>query len=276
MKTRLKNLIKGLVPPLIFEAIRMKLKRSNPFIISPYSSWDETRSHCTGYDSDLIINKVRDAALQVKAGEASFERDSVLFYENQYPFPLLAGLLRLALVNAGNLSVLDFGGSLGSTYYQTKPFFSGIKRLRWNIVEQKKFVDIGKEMFEDNMLAFYYSIDECLKFEKPDVILLSSVLQYVKEPFDLLEVIIAHNFKNLIIDRTPFLSSGGDLLTIQRVPKSIYEASYPAWILDEKKLLTVLQKDYFMVTEFPGADGIVKIGKILAPFKGLIFTRKDG
>jgi putative methyltransferase (TIGR04325 family) len=161
MKMRLKTLIKGMIPPLLYEALRAP----KPFIISSYPTWDKTRLHCTGYDSDSIIQKVKDAALQVKAGKAAFERDSILFYDSTYPLPLLAGLLRVALANEGKLRVLDFGGSLGSTYYWIKPLLSGIKELRWNIIEQKKFVDIGKEMFENNELVFYYSIDECLKIE---------------------------------------------------------------------------------------------------------------
>jgi hypothetical protein len=63
-------------------------------------------------------------------------------------------------------------------------------------------------------------------------------------------------------------------LTIQKVPKTIYEANYPAWILDKTKFLNFIQKDYLLITEFLGADGIIKIGKIPAPYKGFIFEHK--
>ena len=61
-------------------------------------------------------------AFKVKNGEAVYERDSVLFDEIQYSWGLLAGLEKAALEHDGKLCVLDFGGSLGSTYYQNKQF----------------------------------------------------------------------------------------------------------------------------------------------------------
>jgi len=85
--------------------------------------------------------------------------------------------LRVWLLNSGALNVLDFGGFLGSSYYKCRGFLTGVKTLRWNIIEQEKFVDCGKEMFENSELSFYYSIEECLESEKPQVALLSSVLQ---------------------------------------------------------------------------------------------------
>jgi hypothetical protein len=52
----------------------------------------------------------------VKTGEAVYERDSVLFDEIQYSFPVIAALLRVASANKGKLNVLDFGGSEKSHY----------------------------------------------------------------------------------------------------------------------------------------------------------------
>ena len=62
----------------------------------------------------------------------------------------------------GVLSVLDFGGSLGSTYYQNKKFLDSLDDVSWNIVEQKHFVDAGKEDFEDERLRFSYDIESCV------------------------------------------------------------------------------------------------------------------
>ena len=38
----------------------------------------------SGYDSQLILDKVLTSTLKVKNGEAAYERDSVLFDEIQY------------------------------------------------------------------------------------------------------------------------------------------------------------------------------------------------
>ena len=90
----------------------------------------------TGYDGPAILAKTREAGLKVKRGEAAYERDSVLFDQVEHSFPLLAGLLRAALSQQGELVVLDFGGALGSTYLQCREFLTPLKRLVWCIVEQ--------------------------------------------------------------------------------------------------------------------------------------------
>ena len=72
----------------------------------------------------------------MKRGEAVYERDSVIFDHIEYSFPVLCGLLRAAVEDDGKLNVLDFGGSLGSSYYQKKGFLAVCKHLRWSIIEQ--------------------------------------------------------------------------------------------------------------------------------------------
>ena len=107
------------------------------------------------------------ATLEVIAGRAAFERDSVLFNEVQHSFPVLAGLLRAATENEGRLCVLDFGGSLGSSYFQCRGFLSVPSLLSWNVVEQPHFVRCGRECIESEQLKFYFTIDDVLKENKP-------------------------------------------------------------------------------------------------------------
>jgi putative methyltransferase (TIGR04325 family) len=274
MRHKLKVLLKGLTPPLIWETLRVVSKK-NIYFRGIYSTWDAALNDSKGYDSPLILDKVKGSLYKVKKGEAVCERDSVLFDKVQYSFPVLAGLLRIALANEGRLNVLDFGGSLGSSYFQYRGFLSGIKELSWSIVEQKKFVECGKEFFGDDELKFYSSLDECLQFERPQVILLSSVLQYLKEPYILIEELIKNKFQNIIIDRTPFKINGSDMITIQVVPKHIYEASYPSWIFNWDKFSSFFEVKYSLLTDFDAIDGSIKSGRISADYKGCIFELKD-
>ena len=237
--TKIKSILKTFIPPIVFSL----LKKPKPPVplqeiwSGDYTSWAEAEEKCTGYDSALILEKCKDALLKVKNGVAVYERDSVLFDEIQYSWGLLAGLERAALENDGRLCVLDFGGSLGSTYYQNKEFLSVINGLQWCIVEQSHFVDCGKENFENEQLKFYYTIEECLAKHNPNVILLSGVLQYLEKPYEWLEKFVALNIQYIIVDRTAFVEAERDILTIQNVPESIYKASYPAWFFNESLFL---------------------------------------
>ena len=83
-----------------------------------------------------------------------------MFDEIQYSWPVLAGLLEAALMNEGRLNVLDFGGALGSSYYQNLKFLEEVKQITWNIIEQEKFVECGKKEFETEELRFFYNIED--------------------------------------------------------------------------------------------------------------------
>ncbi|MGL5871922.1 MAG: TIGR04325 family methyltransferase [Xenococcaceae cyanobacterium] len=266
---KIKQTLKEFIPPVIVKAYQKNNRRYGFF--GDYSSWEEAVKDSTGYDSDLILNKVRDSMLKVKEGKAVYERDSVLFDRIEYSFPVLAGLLKIATANDGKLSVLDFGGSLGSSYYQCKEFLSDLKELKWSVVEQNKFVECGKEIFENENLKFYGDINNCLKNEKPDAVLLSCVIQYLESPYSFIKNLLTLNFQYIIFDRTPFINLDRDLLTVQKVPPDIYSASYPAWFFNENKFLSYFPEKYNLFLEFDGFDRV----NIESEFKGFIFKLKN-
>src|SRR5712691_3342391 len=120
-----KAFVKLLAPPLLMKGYRFLRDRNgnNVYGLSgDYAAWEDAVHASTGYDSEVILEKTRTALLQVKNGQAVYERDSVVFDEVQYAWPLLAGLLWIATRSGGKLDVLDFGGSLGSTYFQNRAF----------------------------------------------------------------------------------------------------------------------------------------------------------
>ncbi len=236
-----------------------------------YKTWEEAKKHSTGYDSELILNKVKDALLKVKNGEAKYERDSVLFDKIEYSFPVLAALMWIANQNKGNLNIIDFGGSLGSSYFQNKKFLDSLEKVNWNIVEQKQFVECGKKYFQDDQLKFFETMEECLKLQQPNTILLSSVLQYMEEPYQLIDDIINRHFKYVIIDRTSFLITGKDRITVQTVHPEIYRASYPSWFFNEDKFLKKFNGNYELITDFYSSDR----ANIKSVFKGYLFKLKN-
>ena len=66
--------------------------------------------------------------------------------------------------NSKSFKVIDFGGGLGTTYQQNRRFLSKINRTcQWRVVEQEKFVSIGKREFTNETLSFYSSIEEAYK-----------------------------------------------------------------------------------------------------------------
>jgi putative methyltransferase (TIGR04325 family) len=269
MNKRIVALIKDLVPPIVLRVPR-KLAGGSLFTRN-YADWAEAKSSSTGYDSDRILEKVMDSLLKVKNGEAIYERDSVLFDKVQYSWPLLAGLLWIASRKDNRLNLVDFGGSLGSTYFQTRKFLSHLKEMRWNIVEQKKFVACGKRYFENEHVKFYDDLGECFREQRPDAILFSGSIQYIEKPYDLLEEVRSLGFEFILFDRTSFIEEGRDRITVQKVPPAIFPASYPCWFLSRERFLAAMADRYSLVEEFEGFEKADVGG---AAFKGFIFMRK--
>lgn len=255
-----------MAPPFMLAFCRKILKKG---FQGDYPSWQEALDAAGGYDAPTILQRVREAAFKVKRGEAVFERDSVCFDHEEYRWPTLACLLRVATENQGRLSVLDFGGSLGSFYFQHRKHFQSLNEVRWAVVEQPHYVACGRKEFQDDVLQFYETVEECLTEGTVDVVLCSSVLEYLEKPYEMLSNLVNSGAPYILLDRTPFIAGEKDRLTVQHVPPSIYSASYPAWFFSRQHFLgEVRQLGLQVEVEFP-ADDDVGIGE----FKGMLLAR---
>lgn len=272
--SHLKSIAKDWLPPAVLRLLSSIRKQGIRFE-GEYATWEEAMAQCTGYDAESILHKVLDATLKVKRGEAAFERDSVLFYEPEYVWPVLSGLLWVAAQHKGRLNVLDFGGALGSSYFQHKNFLKELPDLRWNVVEQEHYVKAGTSHIQDEQIRFYSSIEECLVDNNVNVVLLSSVLQYLPQPYKIMEEISNCTASQLIIDRTPFSKNEFDLLTAQHVSKNIYEAIYPSWIFSEPLFSNLISPSWKKVAATTCPESQVRTNAgVQFSFKGMLYDRK--
>ena len=104
MKQKFKTLAYDWLPPAILRQIRRRRSTDIRFE-EEYATWKDATENCTGYDSEGILEKVLEATLKVKNGEAVYERDSVLFDHIEYSWPVLSGLMWVAARNNGRLNV---------------------------------------------------------------------------------------------------------------------------------------------------------------------------
>lgn len=236
-----------------------------------YASWPEARRASRGYDDAAIANKVIAATRAVRDGRALWERDTVLFHTPEVNKPLVCALRRAASLNGGGLNVADFGGALGSTWWQHRNVLSSFEVRRWSVIEQPALVAAGRREFTIDPLRFYSTLDEVRKTEAPSVLLLSSVLPYLEDPHALLGEIREGGFRHLIIDRTGFVARARDRLTVQHVPPEIYSASYPCWFFNRAGVLTDLGESWRVVDEWTTNDAV----DIDAEYRGMLFERAD-
>ncbi len=267
----MKSVLKSLLPPVLVDGLRKIRGWENQVRFSgDYGSWAEALRNSRGYDAHEILAATHRAMVKIRNGEAVFERDSVLLDRPEPPFPLICGLLRAASRSSGRLSVLDFGGALGSTYYQCRRFLDTVPQVRWSVVEQPAHVACGQAEFSSEHLRFYSSIEECLANERPNVLVLSCVLQYLPAPHEFLQGILGHRIPALIVDRVAFLAEDRDRLTVQQVPDNIYPASYPAWFFSRSRFLKQFSSGYTLIHGFPGTDR-VQLDQGESFFEGFVF-----
>lgn len=262
------------LPPALRRLLRTTIMKRDTRFSGIYADWDAAAKGASGYDSAVILERVKRTTLKVKTGEIAFERDSIAFREIQHSFPLLAGLLRAGIENGNRLSVLDFGGALGSSYFQCRDFLSALASLKWSVVEQEHYVRCGQAHFTDDSLRFYFSIADCIRKADPNVAVLSSVLQYVPQPSMVLGELTNSAIQYVLIDRTPFAIAPGDVITVQHVPASIYAASYPSWIFARERFLNLVGNNYRVLAEFDSSDGIAQVGQVEFKFGGMILRRR--
>jgi putative methyltransferase (TIGR04325 family) len=271
----LTGMAKDWLPPVLARQLRRFSRVGGGITFEgPFATWDEAAKHSSGYDGAQILAKVLVAMLKVKHGEAVFERDSVLFDKIQYAWPVTAGLLWAAARDGGRLSVLDFGGSLGSSYFQNRKFLEGLPSVSWSIVEQAHFVQAGRQHIQDERLVFYPTIAECVAAEKPNVILLSSVLQYLPDPYAVLDELVGSGIEIILVDRTSFHDGEDDFVAVQKVGEAIYRASYPLWIFSKNNFMNHSSESFELVTEWLSPEEFVGFSSVRFSFNGLVMQRK--
>lgn len=266
---------KNWIPPVIASRVRHLYGQGIRYE-GDFASWEEADAQCSGYDSEEILARVLAATLKVKRGEAAYERDSVLFDEVEYSWQMLASLMWVAARSGGKLNVLDFGGALGSSYFQHRTLLETLVEVRWNVVEQPHYVDAGRRYIQDQKLRFYATVEECLCENQPNIIVLSSVLQYLRSPMDIVGKLDRVGALCMFIDRTPFSAFENDKLVIQKVPAAIYSASYPMRIFSLSGLERLLGENWRKVASNISPEGYVRTSRGFDfSFQGMLLVSRE-
>jgi putative methyltransferase (TIGR04325 family) len=251
-------LLKQLVPPIAHTLRWYSLQYGWK---GAYSSFTEAQQKSTGYDATQILERIIQTTKKVRDKEIPYERDGIEYDTPKMNFPLLSTLLWIAAQHNGELTLIDMGGSLGTTYFQNIPFLKSIQKLNWCIIEQANYVAIGKKEFETDQLKFYYSIEECLQNHKPQIILFCNAIQYFENPYAFLTT-IPKTIPYLLLDYVGYTATTEDRITIQHVPPVFYgvDVSYPCWFFSKSKMFAELGKNYDKVFEFTSEPDKYYIG----------------
>lgn len=143
---------------------------------------------------------------------------------------------------------------------------------RWSIVEQKHYVQFAKEHVHLDGLHFYESVSDIP--ENYNLVIFSSVLQYLEHAGELVEDVIKTGPKYVVIERTPV--SVCHHIWVQTVHEPIYEASYAACVYtDEELSAMVTGSGYELIDSWHSlVDGDEWIGDKRVEYKSFVFKKR--
>lgn len=223
-KYKIKPFIRALLP--VFFQSRLRL-------VGSYSSFEAALNDSSGYDSPEILDRVKRATVEVLEGAAEYERDGTAFALR--PKGLKIRSLLKSLLSPGD-HIIDFGGSLGQLYINHRDLLDD---CTITVVEQPNFVATGRELAATYNIPCIFSENLEQAGSHIKVVIFSSVLQYIPEPYLILKEAGSLRASYILIDRTAF---GLGTRYKRQVVQSYYsqDISYPHRSINKSRLLKTL------------------------------------
>ena len=114
-----------------------------------YSTYEEARSYCDGYEDPVLIDEVSNVTAQIQETCLDKRSQNIDFYSNRYFLgPALAG------IGTTSMNVIDFGGACGNHYFNFKSLVGDRLKLNWRVIETEGTAKAGKK-FENDELSFF-------------------------------------------------------------------------------------------------------------------------
>ncbi|MFZ0607368.1 MAG: methyltransferase, TIGR04325 family [Xanthobacteraceae bacterium] len=233
-------------PPIVWRLTRGL--RSRGRLEGPLASWDAAAKRATGWNSPAIAEKALAAALKVRDGAAAFERDSRPYDRIVYSPGVLAALL-LAAARHRTLNVIDFGGGLGSNYYQHRKLLCALPGppVSWNVVERAALAKVGAAQFQTPELRFHADLAEVRTDDA--VLLFTGSLQYVADAFGLLERAV-RDIDIVAIDRLYVSAASDHAAFVQHLDSRRFGlVTLPMWCFAKTALIGWFEARGFALVE---------------------------
>lgn len=248
-----------------------------PGFHGPIASWDEAVRASDGWDASIITVRTLAAMRLLRDGQVAGERDSLTFDKPRHSEIVLAGLCAALARGSDLFRVIDFGGSLGTHFFQCHRLLQPLldaRRLEWLVVERPVLVDLGRQEFARDGLKFFASFDEAAAsggdVAPADLVMFTGSLQYLRDPLEVLRSVAETRAPLLALDRVRTSSGKTHGVYVQQPSdQTHYAASYPCWVFGKELLIREIEALGFdLLHDAPRSAG--------APFDscGLLFARR--
>ncbi|WP_051257858.1 methyltransferase, TIGR04325 family [Desulfovibrio cuneatus] len=231
------------LPPALYRFIlRVKGQRpSEPLSWQgDYPNWESACAACGEKGSD---------APECQQHEAMCQQHGALCNEKEYDWPLVAGFMAVAAQHNGALHVLDYGGTLGCRQQQINHIVQLLPNVTWHSVSPPNAGFLQMQQAAPQPCTFHESIQDCFAKNPINVMVFSGILQYLHDPYAVLQEALACTPDALLIDRTPFLPAR-DKLTVQHVHEAAPSALRPCWWLNRCRVASLFANRYTCLPDY--------------------------
>ena len=243
--TMLRNSLRDLAPPIARQLYRdLRSGRRE------YRSFTEAQNAAApGYSSTDLTWTV---AKKTEAFRSSTAVTDPVITSSE--FALFATLF--ALRDLTSLSVLDFGGAAGASYYRARPWVRA-RSVDWRVIETAAMVEAARTSAPAE-LSFHPDLFSATTdwTSPPDVVLVSSTLQYLEDPETTLSDLVGTEPRVLVLARTPLASSSRSHTLVQKsrlsengpgsLPPGVRDSTfaYPVTFLPLQTVTSILSARY--------------------------------
>jgi putative methyltransferase (TIGR04325 family) len=192
-------------------------------------SWDIAIRKSAGWSSERTLKHEK----QFQFKELMYEIESDFVRDERF-MQLAAAFFSIdrktPTYDSSKISVLDVGGGFGKYFYLFSKFFPNIT-WAWVVVEtESQCESIPAQLRSTPGVTFCSEIPTNRKL---DIGLLSSVIEYVEKPFELLQH-VSEICEAIVLNRIPLTSFKEDIVAIQRPGIFETRGSYPLHMFSEK------------------------------------------
>jgi putative methyltransferase (TIGR04325 family) len=199
-------------------------------------SWEVAVTKSSGYESTNVVEPVVRNTLSLK--EKLNNSASANSRYQQVATAMLHCMSAIGLEPGRIWRVLDVGGGGGDYFFYFQKFAPHI-RFDWVVLETTALSQAMQQLdqMKDDSISWIDQIEDGASHF--DVVLCSSVFQYVEKPQETLNM-LAQRTGLIIINRIPLVVGGESCVTVQRLWKAGQRGSYPAHFFGEEEFLQML------------------------------------
>jgi len=222
--------VKHVTPPILVESYRrLNQVRQN-------YTWEGIYQHMrdvpTVNASYGYSERVREMSVQAAGFLADMRAGQIACLWHDF----LASVAATTSASSGKLRVLDFGGAVGSGFIQLCTVLPKATTLEYHVVDLPEMCAAGRILFADEPRIYFHTAVANV-IDKPDIVYVSSVLQYIEDYAERLRTLAAVGARWLILARV----ATGNIPTYATRQLNLPGQVLPYWFLNRDELVNLLQ-----------------------------------